>query len=378
MQLDLRGNLGSCHAEDQAVGAPNEFRAKRPDLANVKMISDRQQAAYDWYKQRERELQAKASNSAGRLERHNWWRYEYYKFPYLLLESSDAIEERFADVFANAVDLSIDGKIVLNLVANDGWFGYIFTELIEETNWRGLLTRDLIANATRPIGAYFQDGDPLGVRMFGDRKTLGGHGLVKYSKREFVEDMYRHGRFRISPASYYSKGGHLKAVKDFETSRSYKLRALNEAMRGEEAIEVKGMSMKITNGVIPFEVEMVDYYLFSTCKDIDRRLPTDFEADAALVISDRRQFVERLKRAMLDRKPDWQFIAAEVQYYDPYKHTPKDRNQEFWKHFSYAYQKEHRCVLRPKITIHDGLTLDPFFLELGPMGDIAEIVNSPT
>lgn len=342
------------------------------------VISGRQRAAYDWFKQRERELEAKAAANAGKLERHNWWRYQYYKFPYLVLETPAAIEERFIDVFANVTDLSTDGKIVPDpMLANDGWFGHMFTELIEETNWRGLLTKDLNTAAVAPIAAYFQGGTPLGVRMFGQRQSLGGHGLVKYSKRQFVEEMYRFGRFRISPASYYAKGSHLKAVKDFETLRNYKIPALNEVMRGETEVEVSGMKMRITNGVIPLELQMVDYYLFSTCKDIDRRLPTDFDADAALVVSDRRQFIERLGQAMLRRFPKWEFLSAEVQYYDPYMHIPKDRNQELWKQFSYAYQREHRCVLRPKITVHDGSELDAFYVEIGSLEDISEMVAAP-
>ena len=67
-------------------------------------------------------------------------------------------------------------------------------------------------------------------------------------------------------------------------------------------------------------------------------------------------------------------MEGEVYYFDPYNDIPKDMNQEFWKHIAYAYQKEHRCVLRPRMRkgIHNALK--PFFVEIGSLDDISEIV----
>lgn len=132
------------------------------------------------------------------------------------------------------------------------------------------------------------------------------------------------------------------------------------------------MRMKIQNGFIPLEFVIDDYYLFSTCKEIDRRMPTDFEADAALIVKSRAELMNRLKKAMLKQFPTWQFLEGEVYDYDPYNDIPRSKNQEFWKHFSYSYQKEHRCVLRPMVQHFGGL--GPFFVEVGPLNDIAEAV----
>ena len=75
---------------------------------------------------------------------------------------------------------------------------------------------------------------------------------------------------------------------------------------------------------------------------------------------------------MLEQFPTWQFLEGEFYYYDPYNDIPRSRNQEFWKRFSYSYQKEHRCVLRPRRQYFGELA--PFFVELGPLGDIAEAI----
>lgn len=342
-------------------------------VVDEKDILGRAFVPYQFFKQRERELAQEAKKNGDRLPSHQVWRREYYNYPYLILETDENIIERFSDLMSNIVDISTDCKIVLAPgMENDARFMRFFTEIIEETNWRGALTPDVARKASNPIGAYFRDGFPLGCRMFGDREHIPGKWIVKYSKAEYVKDMLKYGRFRISPASEYSKGSYIKAIKDLETARPYKLKALSDLLKGGDTVEAQGMTMKIQNGFIPIEFMVDDYFLFSSCKEIDRRMPTDFEADAALIVKNRSEFVKRLKRAMLEKFPTWQFLEGEVYYYDPYNDIPRNQNQEFWKHFSYSYQKEHRCVLR-SMRQHFG-ELAPFFVELGPLGDIAEVI----
>jgi hypothetical protein len=340
-------------------------------------LSDRQKFKYDWFKERERQLTAQAESNAGRLRRHEWWRLSYYRHPYLMLETDDGIRNRFIDVFANTVDLSREGKIIPQpMMANEGRFAQVFTELIEETNARGILTREVVNEAVAPIRSYFSDGEPLGLRMFGDREHLPGQWLVKYSKRSHVEDMLKFGRFRIAPASEYAKASHIKAMTDLETARDFKLKAIKEALEGTESFVFQNIEIKIQNGVVPLQCLLDDYYLFSTCKEIDRRMPTDFEADAALVIKDRGLFISKLRQAMLKIFPDLEFLEGEVYYFDPYNDVPKTAGLEFWKPFSFAYQKEHRCVLRRRQRWAGGTKLAPFFVELGPLDAFAELVTA--
>ena len=330
---------------------------------------------YEWFKQRERELEQEAQKNDGQLSRSDCWRYHYYKHPYLLLEKDDVVEERFVDVFSNAVDITVEGKISpAPMMTKEGRFSILFTELLEETGSRGILTQDVIANATQQISSYFDGGVPLGVRMFGERTHIKDEWLVKYSKKQYVEEMYKYGRLRIAPASEYAKGSHLKAVKDFETVRGFKLKALEYVLQGKSEISFRGQSLPIENGVVPLKFITNDYYLFSTCTEIDRRMPTDFEADAALIIKDRKAFIELLRAASFKKNSGWEFLEAEVYYYDPYNDIPKDQDLSFWKHFSYAYQKEHRCVFRPKNSPYEATKLEPFFLELGPLDNISEVV----
>jgi hypothetical protein len=347
-------------------------------LRNVMPLTTRQKSIYDWFKAREAGLRAESEKNGGKLPWHENWRYHYYSYPYLLQEPDEVIRERFSDIFINTVDISSDGKLSITpMLQNEGRLGRIFTEVIEETNWRAILTKDAVAYATAPISAYFSDGSPLGFRMFGDRQHISGEWLVKYSKSAHIRDMLSYGRIRISPASYYSRGSHIKAVKDLETERDYRLKALIDVLKGRDHFELQGKRIEIKNGVVPISFQTDDYYLFSSCKEIDRRLPTDFEADAALIIKDRRGFISRIKEAMMRSHPTWEFLQGEVYYYDPYNDLPKDPNQELKKHFRYSYQKEHRCVLRHRVSPAPPMQLEPFFVELGSLSDIAEAVYSP-
>ena len=271
------------------------------------------------------------------------------------------------------MDIGSNGKINPTPAIDDERFGQYLTELTLETNWRGLLTQDLRAQVQRSVFSYYDNGEPPGVSMFENFKDDHKEYLYKFSKKEYVEDMYKFGKFRISPATYYSKGSHLKAVKDFETNRGYKLKGLVDVMNGNTYIELNGANVPIENGFVEAVVFIDDYYLFSTSNQISRRMPTDFEADSVLIVNDKAQFIARMKKALEYSRKGWEFLEDNVRYYDPYNDIPKDTNQEFYKHISYAYQREHRCILRSSTSRKSEPDLEAFFVEIGSVEDIAEV-----
>lgn len=331
--------------------------------------------AFNWYKQRAVELDNEMHRNDGKLPLHELWRRQYYEYPYLLLESNEIILERFADIFTNCLDISVEGKITPTpMLDNDARLARYFTEVIEETNWRGILNKGSMQPAFVQLNEYFKNEIPLGVEMFKELPVKQEQYLYKFSKRDFVREMLKTGRFRISPASYYSKGSHIKAIKDFETERNYRLKAIQEVMQGISSIEVQGNTLEIINGVVPLDVVMEDYFLFSTCNELSRRMPTDFESNAVLIIKDKHEFLSRLESELIMSYPGWEVLERDVYYYDTYNDHPNDRNQEFYKHISYAYQREHRCILRPKRTGIQKDKLKPFFVELGSIEDIAEAI----
>ena len=93
-------------------------------------FSGRIKDTYEWFQQRRRELEHEAESRNGQLRRQDRWELAYYRYPYLLLESDDAIRERFIDVFSNGFDITSEGKIAPTpMMANDARFSALFTEL---------------------------------------------------------------------------------------------------------------------------------------------------------------------------------------------------------------------------------------------------------
>ena len=328
-----------------------------------------------WYEQRILEIEALDATKGG-VPRHEYWRYEYYRNPYLLLVTDTELRQRFIDLHGNVVGLTEEGKIApdpqvfekKDIIAS-GW-----TQAVEALNARGGLSQDLISDANREISKYFESGLPPGVQLFSGRPRILANSVVKFSKREFLEPMRNLGRIRLVPASFYSRGSLLKSMKDFELERMCRIPAVRDALRGETAIVYNGMRMPIEHGAITLTFDVAnDYYLFSTCTELDRRMPTDFQADAALIIKDIAKFEFQFKRAFLRQFGRSQIMGAAVRYYDPYRAIPTQTPPEFWKHFSYSYQKEYRLVARP---MEASISPDPVFLEIGSMEGYSEIVTT--
>ena len=329
--------------------------------------------AYQFYKEREKELEKHSKIKGGRLQRQDVWLKEYYNSPYLLLANDAEIEDRFADILVNHWYLTNEGQFAfLSEDAINRRFLRMFSEVIQETNWRGLLQPNFARAAKDQLQAYHRDGLPIGCQMFGKRNRISPNTLVKFSDARYISEMSKFGRFRISPASEYGKNNYIKAIKDFERVRSFKIGALNEWLKGNRSIFVQGNEMEIKNGSIAVQIIVDDYYLFSTCEEIDRRMPTDFASNGAFIIKNKAEFIRRLEVALLAENPSFKFFEDPVYYYDPYIDIPNQQNLQFWKPIGFSYQKEHRCVLQPPYGQIGELR--PFFVELGSLEDISEIV----
>ena len=59
----------------------------------------------------------------------------------------------------------------------------------------------MIAEARLPLLRYFEDGTPLGVRMFDGYNVPEPPILVKYGKKQFLEPMIDRGELRLANAA---------------------------------------------------------------------------------------------------------------------------------------------------------------------------------
>lgn len=274
----------------------------------------------------------------------------------------------------NTSEIGESGKLQLVPFTETDEFMQTFTHMQEEFNARCTdIPRSLIESARTPIHRYFEHGTPIGVTMFAGYKAPAGPILVKYGKREFLEPMLQTGKLRLANARSYSNANHLDAVRDDETSRTFFIPTYQERIEGRVHLEMRGHRIEFGDDDIVLPLVFDDYYLFSMCEQIHYRMPTDFDADAAIVIKNPEYFKQRLIASFLVRFPDWEPMEGKVTYYDPYRDYTKFKTPEMAKHFGYAYQKEVRVAFRPRCRITTNL--EPLFLFIGSMMDYADLVS---
>ncbi|MFV0297424.1 MAG: hypothetical protein ACK5JT_15015, partial [Hyphomicrobiaceae bacterium] len=287
-----------------------------------------------------------AARQSGTLKRHETWRHEYASFPYLLGAPDDRLGSRFKDVFINQTELNSDAKIGLLPIGEEHSFMPKFTHLLEEYGLRtgGLPPPEVMAAATAPTAKYFENGEPIATKIFRGYVAPTTPFTVKYGRREFLEPMLSTGRLRICPASYYNDASHNAAVKDDEIHRTFFIPTFRECLKGIHHTVFQGHRIEYGDDDIVLPVEAPDYFLLSLCDSIYYRMPTDFDADAALIIREPVKFAQRVISAFLARYPDWKPHYGPVTYYDPYRDFTKMRVHQMSKHFGYAYQREVRIA----------------------------------
>lgn len=310
-----------------------------------------------------------------RLVLHEMWRYSYLLHPYLVGAPDDRVEERFKNIIMNVSEIAPNGKLSPVPMDETNEFMQAFTHLLEEYDFRanGMAPEEIIESARQPIFKYFEHGTPIGVTLFEGYVPPKMPYLVKYGKREFLEPMFQNGKLRLANAGLYNDSGFLSSIRDDETSRNFFIPTYKERLAGETHILFQGNKIEFDDDDILLPLTFDDYYLFSLCNQIHYRMPTDFEADSAIVIHSPEIFKQKLISTFLAQLGDWVPIEGNVIYYDPYRDYKKFRMPEMAKHFAYAYQKEFRIIFRPKKRI--SASLEPVFLSLGSMSSYADFVH---
>lgn len=155
------------------------------------------------------------SEQPGRLRLHEMWRHTYLTHPYLLGAPEDRVAERFRDIFMNTSELTPRGQIAPVPMSETDEYMQVFTHMLEEYGSRGgQPPDDVIATARLPLVKYFEQGTPIGVRMFEGYAAPSGPIVVKYGKRQYLEPMFQSGELRLANAALYADSQFLNAVRD--------------------------------------------------------------------------------------------------------------------------------------------------------------------
>jgi len=332
-------------------------------------------------RQRLREWQLRADrykrelDRKGSLSRNDWWYYEYCQTPYLTFASDRYLAQRWIDQFHNNVRLTANGQIVPREGFADaaGMFGPLFAHMTLEYQMRGGVPNAVSGEGSAQLAKYFEQGEPKGVHLFKDMpETLDGV-IVKFGKRDHLKAMLATGEVRVTPARYYSRPSLLKAMRDIEVEREFHVPVFGAVIRGDKFVELKsGYRGAVVDGFVKENVKFPDYILWCACTDIDRRMPDDFGADAALIIRSPNTFAARFKQSLNSRWPRVKMSTAPVKYYDPCSFTHRNMKPAQLKHFSFAYQREWRlCAFPPVQEIPE----EPFTMQIGSLVDIAELIT---
>ena len=182
--------------------------------------------------------------------------------------------------------------------------------------------------------------------------------LFRFSERQWNKEFIQTGRVRISPASYYNDTAAINAVRDDE-------------------LRLKWYDKQLTQGIL----EAKNYFCLCLSSEYDYRLFIDFQSDSCVAIKDPVAFSQRFRHAISHHNKEYpasriaQLTECPIIYYDPFTLVPPEQAVEvqFCKQFRFAYQTEFRFVLTPA----EDRQLEPFFLNLGNIMDIAEIVMAP-
>lgn len=305
-----------------------------------------------------------------KISRNELWRQKYRGNPYARHLSSRELEERFEDIFNLLITLGLDGRIGVGVGKDfneEMWIKQ--THVLEEMRYRygpfpNGFTNGFIkkANFVQPT---FPEIPKAKLAIDNSGGLVAGR-LYKFSKKEYVEDMYRCGRFRVSPASMYSDPSLNSAIRDDE------LVFKGSFFPGLKGLVKAGKSPS-PYGRIDYSVKArTNYYVACFASNYTYREFEDFGADACLVIKSPRRFIDRIMRAGNSVLEGYEGFAGAVRYLDPLVCDPSKIDVNFSKHFKYSYQNEYRVVWAPKDPIAE---LKAINIEIGSMEDIAEIVN---
>jgi hypothetical protein len=285
-----------------------------------------------------------------------------------------ALDERAKHIFGAMYRVDEEGRIGLHADAMVGRFWIDrFTEVIREYALRRIPTED--------FGAVMATEESLAQGRRARFESLGrvakrftppaGRYFVKFLLQEHAHEMIATGRIRVAPADSFSDPSLNQARRDVELKHQVDadVSLLPFAPEGHTP---SFMGNPLSGRARVTAQADSNFYVYCVSGGFLPRLFNDFNCTSAVVIRDPVAFYERFQRASLSRLPGWRFRAEPVEYYDPLCVSPTEIRIPFSKYFGYAYQQEVRSVIEPVAPVQN---LPVLFLELGPLGDIAEVLS---
>ena len=326
----------------------------------------------------DRDSQGPETASSGvplNLPRHEVWRLQYRQKRYLTHAKDEALDQRLEDVINNLTTLTDEGEIgALPVTPAGEYWMRLFTHLLEEYETRERMPprapdapfpKATAPNVPRAVAALSKVDVPSP-----------GRSLIKFGKQQHMRDLYEAGRIRIAPAREYSDPSLNHAMKDEELKFEQILPETEVTLVAQDKETGTPIEIKVF-GELTSKIELeTNCYIYCMTHTMNHRLFDDFEADSCVIIRDMPGFAGLLSKAVEAELPGWRGWRKPVEYVDPYNRPKKIDDVIFSKHFRFWYQQEFRFAWLPDANREMRYEyLEPFFVELGALNHIGELVS---
>jgi hypothetical protein len=309
------------------------------------------------------------------IPRSELWRRQYHADCYARHLDRPELNKRLRDLVLNMLTVTPDAKI--GLLKKDRVGSELmekWTHALEEMVFRygpypGGFDRDILHS--EPFPDFASELARKAATRMSAASLRRGEVLIEYGKRHRMEELQGYGRLRLQPGSFFSRPEHNQAVRDdemtlplsFMLTRDQILRLVANPQDVPDDVTERRLDIQFESGA--------DFWLYCVTQSVDPRLFVDFEADACVIIRDRRAFTRRLLAAAKVPTAGAEAREGRANYVDPLLPKSPKVFVPFSKPFGYAYQDEYRYCWLPKPAV---AKVDHIDLELGPLGDIAELI----
>lgn len=193
--------------------------------------------------------------------------------------------------------------------------------------------------------------------------------LFRYGKRHHLEEALKLGKFRLAPATSYKDLSGDPARQDNELCRIFERDPKSLIITTQEGVVLKPI------GMVKFESRRADdYYVLCLSMEYSPAISAEFSGcEACLIINDPSEFTERLHTGVEKAVPGFTGFEAPVSY-----GTKSTFGVCFTKNNNYAKQSEFRFAWINTDLGAQSQELEPRFVEIGSIEDIAELVDLPT
>lgn len=313
------------------------------------------------------------------------WREMYRRRPYLQNCHVSQLADRLEHCVVNGVDFTPEKKIGLLPPDNGGmvWMERM-AHLMAEVESRKMRMEELFDPFRMGPLAYFHDSNdpsrwiPRNESLFKLHRR--GGVFCKFGDRKWIDKLVNHGDLRLTPASRYNAPTLGSARYDDEltiktdlTPFDYDLGLIPDVVMARFP-EREWRTVRLA--------KPSDHYLYCFTTGFNTRFFFDFQttsgpADACAIISNQNEFTSRLLKAVQTGLPGWDVWLDFAKYVDPFTAfaalSVDERMFYSFKEIRFMYQREHRLIAVPPP--NSKLALDYFPVNIGPLNDIAEIVE---